>query len=151
MTKEQFTEQVLKSEEILFKVAMSMLKNEADAQDAVQSAILAAYERLNTLRHEEYFRTWLVRILINICKKQFRQNKRTAAYTEIQTPSISPQEEVEVRAAVESLPLKIRQTVILYYSEQFTTREIAQILKIPQGTVMSRLAKGRKLLHIALQ
>ena len=56
-----------------------------------------------------------------------------------------------MRAAVESLPLKIRQVVILYYSQQFTTKEIAEILRIPKGTVLSRLDKGRKLLKIELE
>lgn len=151
MTKEQFTAQVLDSEEILFKVAMSMLKNEADAEDAVQSAILKAYEKLGTLRHEEYFRTWLVRILINVCGRQLRSHRSTAEYTESSLASPSPQEGIEVRAAVESLPLKLRQVVILYYSQQFTTKEIARMLKIPQGTVQSRLAKARTLLKIELE
>ena len=48
--------------------------------------------------------------------------------------------------AIESLPVKIRQVVVLYYIEQFTVKEIKQILKIPEGTVKSRLSKGRKLM-----
>lgn len=151
MTKEQFTAQVLDSEAILFKVAMSMLKNETDAEDAMQTAILKAYEKLSTLKHEEYFRTWLIRILINVCNRQLRSQKHTAEYREAQSASASPQEEVEVRAAVEGLPLRLRQVVILYYSQQFTTGEIAQILRIPKGTVQSRLAKARKLLKIGLE
>lgn len=127
-----------------------MLRNEKDCEDAIQSAILTAYEKLSTLKHEECFKTWLVRILINNCNKQLRQRKRTAELTEIQAVSTSSVEEVEVRAAVESLPIKIRQVIILYYSEQFTTKEISEILKIPQGTVLSRLDKGRKLLKMEL-
>lgn len=151
MTKEQFTEQVLENEEMMCKVAMSMLRNENDCEDAIQSAILTAYEKLSTLKHEEYFRTWLMRILINKCNKQLRQRKRTAELTEVQSASASSAEEVEVRAAVESLPLKIRQVIILYYSEQFSTKEISEILKIPKGTVLSRLDKGRKLLRLELE
>ena len=70
--------------------------------------------------------------------------------TNIPATSTSFVENVEVRAAVEALPLKIRQVIILYYSQQFTTKEISDILKIPKGTVMSRLDKGRKLLRINL-
>lgn len=151
MTKERFTAQVLDSESILFKIAMSMLKNEADAEDAVQTAVLNAYEKLSTLKNEDFFRTWLIRILINACNTRLRERKKSADYTEIAATSPSPQEGVEVRAAVESLPLKLRQVVILYYSDQFTTKEIAQILKIPKGTVLSRLDKARKLLRIELK
>ena len=129
---------------------MSMLRNEKDCEDAIQSAIMTAYEKLSALKHEEYFRTWLIRILINNCSKQLRQRKRTAELTEVQAVSNSSVEEVEVRAAVEALPIKIRQVIILYYSEQFTTKEISDILKIPKGTVLSRLHKGRKLLKIEL-
>ncbi len=150
MTKEQFTAQVLECEEILYKVAMSMLRNDADAQDAAQTAILRAYEKLGALKQEEHFRTWLIRILINVCNTQLRRRKKSAEYAETQKTSASPQEEVEVRAAVEGLPLKLRQAVILYYSEQFTTREISEILHIPKGTVLSRLDKARKLLRIEL-
>ena len=150
MTKEVFAELVLKNEDILFKVAMSMLKNEDDAQDAMQSAILRAYERLNTLKHETYFRTWIIRILINICNKQLRQRSKTTEWNESGAVAASTETEVEVRAAVEALPLKIRQVIILYYSEQFTTKEISSILRIPKGTVLSRLHKGRKLLRLDL-
>lgn len=150
MTKEHFAEQVLSSEDILFKVAMSMLKNEADAQDAMQTAVLKAFEKLGSLRREEYFRTWLLRILINVCKAQLRKQK-TAELTETQKTTASPQEEAEVRAAIENLPLKLRQVVILYYSEQLTTKEIAAVLKIPKGTVLSRLNKARKLLRLELE
>ena len=151
MTKEIFTKLVLESEEMMFKTAMSILRNEDDSKDAIQTAILAAYEKLSTLRHEEYFRTWLMRILINSCNKQLRLRKRTAELTESLSVSTSAAEKVEVRAAVESLPLKIRQVIILYYSEQFSTTEISAILRIPKGTVLSRLDKGRKLLRIELE
>lgn len=151
MTKEQFIKLILENEEMMYKIAMSMLSNENDCEDAIQSAILTAYEKLSTLKHEEYFRTWLMRILINKCNKQLRQRKRTAEITESQTASTSSVEEVEVRTAVKALPLKIRQVIILYYSEQLTTKEISEILKIPKGTVLSRLDKGRKLLRLELE
>ncbi|WP_316608759.1 sigma-70 family RNA polymerase sigma factor [uncultured Ruminococcus sp.] len=151
MTKETFTKLILENEEIMFRLAMSMLKNEADAQDAVQSAILSAYEKLTTLKNEDFFRTWLMRILINVCKMQLRHRKPVAELTDIQTAITSSTEEVEVRAAVEALPLKFRQVVILYYTQQLSTKEIASILHIPKGTVLSRLDKARKLLRTELE
>ena len=151
MTKEQFTKLVLENEEMMCKIAMSMLRNEKDCEDAIQSAIMTAFEKLSTLKNEEYFKTWLMRILINTCNKQLRRNKRTAELTEIQAALTFSAEEVEVRAAVEALPMKIRQVIILYYSKQFTTKEISEILKIPKGTVLSRLDKGRKLLRLELE
>lgn len=153
MTKEEFTRLVLESEETLYKVSMSMLRNEKDCEDAVQTAILTAYEKLNTLKNEEYFKTWIVRILINTCNKQLNSRKKIVDIKDYQnttqTSNFSP-EELEVRLAVEKLPLKIRQVVVLYYTEGFSVKDIKSILKIPEGTVKSRLSKGRELLKIEL-
>ena len=150
MTKETFTELILKNEETLYRISMSMLRNEKDCEDAVQTAILAAYEKIGTLRQEEYFSTWLVRILINVCNKQLNSRNKVVDIKEYRGVSASSQQEVEVRLAVESLPMKIRQVIVLYYMEQFSTKEISGILKIPKGTVLSRLAKGRELLKLEL-
>lgn len=150
MTKETFTELIIKSEETLYRISMSMLKNEKDCEDAVQTAILSAYEKIGTLRNEEYFSTWLVRILINVCNKQLNSRNKVVDIKEYQGVSAYSQQEVEVRLAVESLPMKIRQVIVLYYMEQFSTKEISEILKIPKGTVLSRLAKGRELLKLEL-
>ena len=141
---------------------MSMLRNEKDCEDAVQTAILTAYEKLGTLKQEQYFKTWLVRILINVCNKQLRsaakttelnvcnkQLKSAAKTTELHDTDISSdnaETSTEIRMAIESLPVKIRQVVVLYYIEQFTVKEIKQILRIPEGTVKSRLSKGRELM-----
>lgn len=154
MTKEEFTRLVLESEETLYKVSMSMLRNEKDCEDAVQTAILTSYEKLNTLKNEEYFKTWLVRILINACNKQLNSRKKIVDIKDYQnttaTSNFSP-EELEVRLAVEKLPLKIRQVVVLYYTEGFSVKDIKDILKIPEGTVKSRLSKGRDLLKLELE
>lgn len=150
MTKQTFTQLVLESEQMLYRISMSMLKNESDCQDAIQTAILTAFEKLGTLKKEEYFKTWLVRILINTCNKQLNAKKKQAEINENITVSTSSQEEVEVQLALEALPQKIRHVVVLYYIEQFTTKEISSILKIPKGTVLSRLSKGRELLKLEL-
>lgn len=154
MTKEEFTRLVLESEETLYKVSMSMLRNEKDCEDAVQTAILTSYEKLNTLKNEEYFKTWLVRILINACNKQLNSRKKIVDIKDYQnttaTSNFSP-EALEVRLAVEKLPLKIRQVVVLYYTEGFSVKDIKDILKIPEGTVKSRLSKGRELLKLELE
>lgn len=133
----------------LYRVSMAMLKNEHDAQDAVQEAILIAYQNKNRLRHEEYFGTWLTRILINQCNKMLKARKRTADIGDA-LPDIAsrdnPYLSVEIGTALDSLPEKIRITVILYYVEDYSVKEIKEILRIPEGTVKSRLSKGRKLL-----
>lgn len=152
MTKETFAELVLESERTLYRVSMSMLKNETDCEDAVQAAILAAYEKLDTLKKEKYFKTWLVRILINICNQQLRSRNRVISlqdYTE--TPSISHDCDIDVKMALEQLTMNVREVIVLYYMEDFSVKEISQILKIPNGTVKSRLSKGRVLLKMSME
>ena len=107
------------------------------------------YEKLPDLRHEEFFKTWLVRILINVCNKQLRYHSK---HTELSEDILYESSDTsrEVRDAIEKLPPKIRQTVVLYYIEDFSVKEIKQILKVPEGTVKSRLSKGRELLRIEL-
>ena len=152
MTKETFTKLVLESERTLYRVSMSMLKNESDCEDAVQTAILTAYEKLGTLKKEEFFKTWLVRILINVCNKQLNHNKRIidiSDHTGASEPSFDVS--VDVKIALENLPVKLREVIVLYYIEEFSVKEIKSILGIPEGTVKSRLSKGRKLLKFSLE
>ena len=151
MTKETFTKLVLESEETLYRISMSMLKNEKDCEGAVQTAIPTAYEKLSTLRNENFFRTWLVRILINVCNKELGRRSKIIyiadnEYTaELSIPSHD--KNVELKMALENLPQKFRQVIVLFYIEGFTVTDIKNILNIPEGTVKSRLSKGRRLLR----
>ena len=113
----------------------------------MQTAILKAFEKLGTLKHEQYFKTRLVRILINVCNKQLKSAAKTKELSDTDTSSDNTETSTEIRMAIESLPVKIRQVVVLYYIDDFSLKEVKQILKIPEGTIKSRLSKGRKLLH----
>ncbi|MGN0487642.1 MAG: RNA polymerase sigma factor [Ruminococcus sp.] len=154
MENEVFEKLVLKNEQTLYRISMSMLQNEADAQDAVHDAILKAYEKSHNLRKEEYFSTWLVRILINCCNKQLKRKKR---YTDTGgiLPDVAsrdnPYLSLEIGEAINSLPIKIRKVIIFYYVENYSIKEIKQILRIPDGTVKSRLNKGRNMLREQLK
>lgn len=151
MTKENFTNGVLDCEQTLYRISLSMLRNEKDCEDAVQEAIFTAYSKLSTLKEDKYFTTWLVRILINVCNKQLKHRKREEPLEFIpENLSNTTAEETEIRIAIEKLPEKIKQVIVLYYVEQFTVKEIKAILKIPEGTVKSRLSKGRALLKIEI-
>ena len=149
-----FEKLVLQNEQKLYRISMSMLKNEADAQDAVHDAILKAYKNLDSLKKEEYFSTWLVRILINCCNRQLKENSRRSDIGD-NLPDVAsrdnPYLNVEVGEAIDSLPSKIRITVILYYIEDFSVKDFKRVLHIPEGTVKSRLSKGRALLKEMLK
>ncbi|MDD3251095.1 MAG: RNA polymerase sigma factor [Lachnospiraceae bacterium] len=154
MDKHTFTSLVLEAEPALYHVARSILKDEASCEDAVQNSILKAYEKRSTLKEEGYFKTWLTRIMINECYGILRKRRPVVSYEEYFTDqetkeavngSGSPEEEyTELYLALERLELPLRITLVLYYIEGYSVKEIRTLLKIPEGTVKSRLATGRK-------
>lgn len=151
----KFEQLVRESQDTMYRISMSMLKNEHDAQDAVSEAILKAYENLHKLRREEYFKTWLIRILINECKKVLKKSYTTTSLQSENLPEISdrdnPYVSIEIGDAIDSLPQKIRLVVIMFYVEDYSIKEIKRVLNIPEGTVKSRLNKGRTLLKEKLK
>lgn len=152
LNKQIFTEQVLEAEPTLYRVAKTILRQDSVCEDAVQEAILKAYEKRETLREEHYFKTWLVRILINECYKYTRRLRPQVSYEEYFAETAEEHSDYSaLYAAIQDLPPRIRLVIVLYYTEGYTVEEIRQILKIPGGTVKSRLSKGRKLLKEALQ
>ena len=133
-----FERLVREAENTMYRISMSMLKNEHDAQDSVHDAILKAYENLHKLKHEEYFKTWLVRILINECKKTAKKSSRIASSYEVLKDIQSrdnPYLSVEIGEAIDSLPEKIRLVIVLFYVEDYSIKEIKKTLSIPEGTV----------------
>lgn len=155
MTKEEFTREILESEKMLNRISMSMLKNETDCQDAVQNAVLIAYKKLDTLKNEQYFKTWLVRILINECNHILKLRGRVTTvdekYAEMYNQDNAlTNERLEIQNALEMLSPKIRIVIVMFYIEDFTIEEIHRALKIPIGTVKSRLSAGIKKLKLEL-
>ena len=141
-----FGELVTEHQNRVFSLALRMVGNEEDCADAAQQAILRAWERLDTLRQPQYFRTWLTRILINECKGILRQRGRQAPYDQAAAEAIpAPAEEdhSDLYAALGALEEKYRLPVVMYYWEGFKTREIASLLRLPEGTVKSRLRTAR--------
>lgn len=147
MDKDKFTEQVLEAETTMYRIAKSILVCDADCEDAVQEAVLKAYAKLHTLREERYFKTWLVRILINECYRKKRVQHKTVPFEEytVHQPVFNDNYS-ELYQAVMKLKTQIRITIVLHYIEGYSVEEVGKILKIPAGTVKSRLHSGRKLL-----
>ena len=152
MNKEEFTQRVLEAESSLYHVALAASANKSDCEDAVQEAILTAYEKLHTLREEKYFKTWLTRVLINTCFKMSRSRKNIVSFEDYMPDEAAGDdtELSEVREAVMALPPKIRTAVVLYYIEGYSVDETAYMMRLPAGTVKSRLHKGRKMLKDTL-
>ena len=139
-------------ERSMYCIARSYLRCEADCEDALQNALLRAWEKRNTLREERYFRTWLTRIVINECYALCRRQEDTVpldSCTDLRAPTGEPVD-TELRDALMALPVKLRVAMVLYYVEGYSVGEIAGMTRVPAGTVKSRLSRGRKLLREAL-
>lgn len=153
MNKDQFTAQILEAESSLYHIAKSILRDDEDCADAMQNAVLHAYEKLHTLRNEKYFKTWLTRILINECYHILRSRKISVPYEDYFETSEQAQKEdySEVYEAVMELEDIYRIPLVLFYVEGFSIKDVCQILKLSQSTVKMRLYRSRKLLKEKLE
>jgi len=156
----------------LFSTALRMTRNHAEAEDLVQETYLKAYRAYDSFREGTNLKAWLYRILTNSYINRYRRQMRRPAETDLgdvedlylyrrigDTSQVAQSAEDEaldmfvdedVKAALESLPEQFRLPVLLADVEGFSYKEIAEIMDVPIGTVMSRLHRGRKALQKAL-
>lgn len=147
MTKENLGKLILESERQMYLTAKTILHNDQDCGDAIQEAIVKSFQKIDTLRQDKYAKTWLMRILINECYSLLRRESRYVSMEEMKELSLREAEEEkdysDLYSAVKSLKEELRIPVILYYGEDFSIREIAQILEITEGAVQKRLFRAR--------
>ncbi|HEX6045487.1 MAG TPA: sigma-70 family RNA polymerase sigma factor [Pyrinomonadaceae bacterium] len=162
---EAFGEIVRRWERRIFALAYGMLGREEDARDATQETFLAAFRNLRGFRGDAKVSSWLHRIAVNQCiTRQRRAKVRSESalddeVTEFSMPlDYSPasvvegrQETLAVRRAINSLPIELRQVVIMKEFEELTFREIADALDLPLSTVKSRLYTALKQLEMRLR
>ncbi len=140
-----FQEKVTAMEKVLYRVALSYLRQMQDAEDAVQEAIALAWEKRESLRNLDQFSGWLYRIVVNQCRQTLRRKKRFSFFPLQEDTAVQqPQESDSVREAMEKLPPDIRTLMMLRYLDGYAMREIAEALGLPLGTVSTRLSRGRK-------
>lgn len=137
----------------MYKVAWTYLKNDEDVADVIQETILSCYEKLLTLKQNRYFKTWMIRILINKCKDML--HKRSTFLCNGEMPECAVYEEdfetAEWNCVLKTVDEKYRMILLLYYLEGFNTREIGQILGMKESTVKSRLQRGREKVSVEYQ
>lgn len=155
MTKEQLGQLILSSERQLYATAKSILMNDQDCADAIQEAIVKAFSKIHSLKNDKYAKTWLMRILINECYTIGRQMGRIEAMEDENMESFAQEETPdysELYRAVNKLKEELKLPVILYYMEEFSVKEIAQILDISEGAVQKRLVyAGTKMYNLYLE
>ena len=151
MDNQEFQDRVRACERRLYATAYLLLHVTADCEDAVQEAVLRAWQRLPGLRNPQFFETWLTRIVINECKSQLRRRSRRGE-TELSPRLAAPvSPEPELHAALTALKWKYRVVLTLKYIDGYTIEEIARILTLPRGTVASRLDQAKRLLRAQMK
>lgn len=128
----------------MYRVALAILMNDEDAADAIQDTILVCWEKIHTLRHIPYFKTWMTRILINKCYKIRKSKENLGELEEYEEPSACDEYNLELKEALALLDEKYRIVMTLFYSEGYHIDEIAKILNISKSTVQTRLHRARK-------
>ncbi len=146
MDRDTFAQQVVAQTDRMYRIAWSILRCDADCRDAMQEATLRAFLKRHTLRQEQYFATWLTRILINECRNIQRRQPPLADPDNLPEPSVAPADPA-LSIALQRLPENLRLPLVLHAVEGMTYREVAQTLHLPIPTVTGRIKRAREQLR----
>ena len=138
----------------IYRVAVNGCQNYADAEDVVQDTFLKLWKQGGKFEDEEHLRKWLIRVTVNGCNSLWRSAwKRRTTYLEEMTkePAFSTPERSNLYFAVRELPQKYRQIVHLYYFEEYSVKEIADIMGLSETAVQTRLQRARQKLKEILK
>lgn len=154
--KQAFLDLIEPEKEKLYKIAYTYVKNEQDALDIIQETICKAYVSLDSLKKPKYFKTWLVKILINISITTLNKNKKVIYLkeqdVEYDNTSISNcDERLDLISELDKLEPKYKDVIVLKYYEDFTIKEISEVLNIPIGTARTNLYRGLEALRKSME
>lgn len=169
-----FESQIKPNLDALYRTALRMTKNAADAEDLVQDTALKAYRYFDRFEDGSNVRAWLFKILTNLFINRYRKESKAPVqldydemadyqlFSQVEADSLtttggSPEKNLfdqvlgsDIERAIEELPEDFRIVVVMAFVEGLSYEEIAEALSVPMGTVKSRLFRGRKLLQKAL-
>jgi len=128
----------------LFHIALAILKNRQDAEDALQETFLKAYMNIHKIKQNHFFQTWVTRILINNARTICKKNKPYFSQEKIETIYNTPlnDDELLVRDLLDHLQEKEQIVIYLRFYVGYEIRSIARILRCPESTIKSRLYRG---------
>ena len=141
----QFNAYAAKYMDTVFRLAFSMLKSPADADDVTQNVLLSLYRTDYQFESDEHVRNWLMKVTVNECRKvwrrPFRSHENIDDYAE--TLAFEDSSYRDLFEAIMHLDRDKRTVIVLYYIEGYSIKEIAEILDVPAATIGTRLARAR--------
>ena len=154
--KDKFCEYIRSYENAMYALAFSIVRNTSDAGEVVSESIYRAYRNFDTLKNEKAFKPWILRIVHNTAVEMIRKNSKVISIEKIpDIPDNRAQQEITerlaLRSAVESLKQPYRTVVILFYYENLSALQIAQITNTNAVAVKKQLSRARKMLSEILK
>lgn len=148
--KEAFTELIANNQMKLYKIAKVKLRNETDIEDVMQETMLKLYTKLSKLKDNTKFDIWLYKILINQCNEKYRKNKisivslETIENQKTYSDDVKLEDKLDYEKILEIFPRKDQMILLLYYSNGYTTKQIAEILGKNENTIKTKLRRMRQ-------
>ncbi|MDN7227417.1 sigma-70 family RNA polymerase sigma factor [Planococcus sp. N064] len=146
-------QQLLKAEKVkLYRMAITYVKNEEDALEIFQQTVLQAIESVHQVKEPAYFSTWLTRICINKALAVLKRNKKLVVMDEVEErraandTSAEIAQQLDVANALGLLPEKYKTALMLRYYQDFTVKQIAEVMNCPEGTIKTIIHRGLALL-----
>ncbi len=156
---EAFAQLVQRHSADAYRTAFMVLRNRSEVEDVVQEAFFTCYCKIKSFRMDSSFKTWLYRIVVNLCYDRIRKAGRESAALNKLSVNISiwngdisrVEEHIDLREVISRLSPEHRLVLTLYYGMDFGVKKVAEVLGIPVGTVKSRLHTARSLIRERLE
>ncbi|MFS0673637.1 sigma-70 family RNA polymerase sigma factor [Ornithinibacillus sp. 179-J 7C1 HS] len=143
---DSFEQLLITHRDRLYRTAFLYVRNREDALDVVQETAYKAFSSISQLRNEQYFLTWLTKILIN-CAYQVQRKRRNELASEHNIavfPGARTEEKLDLSEAIGKLPANYQTSIILFYYYDMSLKEIANMLETPENTIKTYLSRGKK-------
>ena len=149
--KEAFTKIILENEQSLYKIAKIRLINDYDICEALQNTMILAYKHIKKLKDVKYFKTWIIKILINECNKIYKKKGKNITLEENYMMNIEDTkdeyENIDNKLTFDSIIKKLnydeREIIIMYYSLEFSIKEISKVLHIKENTIKTKMRRAK--------